>query len=56
MKSKMETVAALIRINLELLDLFDNLYLLLQEHISVEQAMDIEARIEEIKSKGAEND
>ena len=56
MKSKMETVAALIRINHELLDLVYNLYLLLQEHISVEQAMDIEARIEEIKSKGAEND
>ena len=56
MKSKMETVAALIRINHELLDLVDDLYLQLQEHISVEQALDIEARIEEIKEKGAEND
>ena len=56
MKSKMETVASLIRINHELRDLVDNLYLLLQEHISVEQALDIEARIEEIKEKGAEND
>ena len=56
MRSKMETVAALIRINHELLDLVDNLYLLIQEHISVEQAMEIEARIEEIKAKGAEND
>ena len=49
MKSKMETVAALIRINHELLDLVDDLYLLLQEHITVEQAMDIETRIDEIK-------
>ena len=49
MRSKMETVAALIRINHELLDLVDDLYLLLQEHISVEQAMDIETRIDEIK-------
>ena len=44
MKSKTETVAALIRVNHELLELVDNLYLLLQEHISVEQAMDIEAK------------
>ena len=49
MKSKMETVAALIRINHELLDLVDDLYLLLQEHITVEHAMDIETRIDEIK-------
>lgn len=49
MKSKTETVETLVNINHELLDLVDNLYRLLQEHISVEQAMDIEARIEEIK-------
>lgn len=49
MKSKTETVETLVNINHELLDLVDNLCRLLQEHISVEQAMDIEARIEEIK-------
>lgn len=49
MKSKTETVETLVNINHELLDLVDNLHRLLQEHISVEQAMDIEARIEEIK-------
>lgn len=45
----METVAALIRINHELLEVVDDLYMQLQEHISVEQAMNIEARIAEIK-------
>ncbi len=49
MKSKTETVETMVNINHELLDLVDNLYRLLQEHISVEQAMDIEARIEEKK-------
>ena len=53
MRSKTETAETLIRINHELLDLVDNLYRLLQEHISVEQTMDIEARIEELRGEEA---